>query len=138
MVFCVQIYIIGTKFPIIGTKSRLRLFRARADYEVISSLPRGAHPAWNAFYVIGNSRNFLLHKIAHKYVLLYNTYLHAVLLFQDSILINIHMSSTISRVMYQTIIYLVLLLPAGSSDLPKGTTGRRITFVLVLLRMGFT
>ena len=29
------------------------------------------------------------------------------------------LSSTISRVMYQMIIYLVLLLPAGSSNLPK-------------------
>ena len=36
------------------------------------------------------------------------------------------------------IIYLVLLSPAGSSDLPKGTTGSRIAFILVLLRMGFT
>ena len=36
------------------------------------------------------------------------------------------------------IIYLDLLLPAGSSDLPESTTGRRIAFCSVLLRMGFT
>ena len=54
------------------------------------------------------------------------------------VLYIIILSSTISRVMYQTIIYLVLLLPAGSSDLPKSMTGSHIAFVLVLLRMGFT
>ena len=49
-----------------------------------------------------------------------------------------YMSSTISRVMFLTIIYLDLLLPTGSSDLPKSTTGSRTAFYLVLLRMGFT
>ncbi len=48
------------------------------------------------------------------------------------------MSSTISRVLSWMIIYLVLLLPTGSSDLPESTTGRRIAFYSVLLRMGFT
>ncbi len=36
------------------------------------------------------------------------------------------------------IIYLVLPLPASSSDLPEDTTGRRIVSCSVLLRMGFT
>ena len=36
------------------------------------------------------------------------------------------------------IIYLVLLLPTASSDPPESTTGRRIAFYSVLLRMGFT
>ncbi len=36
------------------------------------------------------------------------------------------------------IIYLGLPLPASSSDLPESTTGRRIAFCSVLLRMGFT
>ena len=36
------------------------------------------------------------------------------------------------------IIYLGLLSPAGSSDLPESTTGRRIALCSVLLRMGFT
>ena len=40
--------------------------------------------------------------------------------------------------MSRIIIYLGLPLPASSSDLPKGTTGRRIAFYAVLLRMGFT
>ncbi len=35
-------------------------------------------------------------------------------------------------------IYLDLLLPTGSSDLPESTTGRRIALCSVLLRMGFT
>ena len=48
------------------------------------------------------------------------------------------MSSTISRVMSWVIIYLGLLLPTGSSDLPESTTGRRIALCSVLLRMGFT
>lgn len=48
------------------------------------------------------------------------------------------MSSTISRVLYQMIIYLGLMLPLDSSDLPKSTTGRRNAFYSVLLRMGFT
>ena len=44
------------------------------------------------------------------------------------------LSRAVSRVMsnalpHVIIIYLVLLLPAGSSDLPKGTTGSRIAFV---------
>ena len=47
-------------------------------------------------------------------------------------------SRTISRVLYLMIIYLDLTLPPGSSDLPEDTTGRRIIFYLVLLRMGFT
>ena len=45
------------------------------------------------------------------------------------VLYIIILSSTISRVMYQTIIYLVLLLPAGSSDLPKAW---RATFISLL------
>ena len=36
------------------------------------------------------------------------------------------------------VIYLVLLLPAGFSDLPKNVTGSHIVFCSVLLRMGFT
>ena len=36
------------------------------------------------------------------------------------------------------IIYLDLLSPTGSSDLPESTTGRRIALCSVLLRMGFT
>lgn len=48
------------------------------------------------------------------------------------------MSNTISRVLYQMIIYLVLMSPPGSSDLPESTTGRRIASYSVLLRMGFT
>ena len=36
------------------------------------------------------------------------------------------------------IIYLGLPLPEGSSDLPESTTGSRIAFVSVLLRMEFT
>ena len=39
------------------------------------------------------------------------------------------MSNTISRVLYQMIIYLVLMLPLDSSDLPKSTTGRRNAFI---------
>ena len=34
------------------------------------------------------------------------------------------------------IIYLDLMLPTGSSDLPQGTTGSRIAFYSVLLRVG--
>lgn len=49
-----------------------------------------------------------------------------------------YMSQTISRVMSRMIIYLVLLLPTGSSDLPVSTTGSRIAHLLVLLRVGFT
>ena len=48
------------------------------------------------------------------------------------------MSGAISRVLYWVIIYLGLPLPAGSSNLPGSTTGRRIASCLVLLRMGFT
>ena len=53
------------------------------------------------------------------------------------------LSRAVSRVMsnalpHVIIIYLVLLLPAGSSDLPESTTGRRIAFCSVLLRMEFT
>ena len=36
------------------------------------------------------------------------------------------------------VIYLGLLLPTASSDLPESKPGRLIAFVLVLLRMGFT
>ena len=36
------------------------------------------------------------------------------------------------------IIYLELLLPAASSDLPESRSGKSIAFVSVLLRMGFT
>jgi len=36
------------------------------------------------------------------------------------------------------IIYLGLLLPTASSDLPESKPGKLITFFLVLLRMGFT
>jgi len=36
------------------------------------------------------------------------------------------------------IIYLVLLLPVASSDLPKSVTGSHIALYSVLLRMGFT
>ena len=36
------------------------------------------------------------------------------------------------------IIYLGLPLPEGSSDLPESTTGRRMAFFSVLLRMEFT
>ncbi len=48
------------------------------------------------------------------------------------------MSSAVSRVLSWVIIYLILLLPTGLSDLPESTTGRRIAFCSVLLRMGFT
>ena len=48
------------------------------------------------------------------------------------------MSSTISRVLYWMIIFLVLMLPSGSSDLPYSATGSRIAEFLVLLRVGFT
>jgi len=48
------------------------------------------------------------------------------------------MSRTISRVLYQMIIYLGLPLPTGSSGLPESTTGSRIAFYSTLLRMGFT
>ena len=47
-------------------------------------------------------------------------------------------SRTISRVMSWMVIYLILLLPAGFSDLPKNVTGSHIVFCSVLLRMGFT
>ena len=40
--------------------------------------------------------------------------------------------------MSRVIIYLGRPLPDGSSDLPESTTGRRIAFCLVLLRMEFT
>ena len=36
------------------------------------------------------------------------------------------------------VIYLILLLPTGLSDLPKSATGSRIAFYSVLLRMGLT
>ena len=40
--------------------------------------------------------------------------------------------------MSRMVIYLVLPSPAGSSDLPESTPGRRIAFCSVLLRMEFT
>ena len=58
--------------------------------------------------------------------------------YQDSNYIYLDMSRTISRVMSWMIIYLDLMLPTGSSDLPQGTTGSRIAFYSVLLRVGFT
>ena len=48
------------------------------------------------------------------------------------------MRNTVSRVMYLMIIYLELLSPAISIDLPKSTTGSRMALCLVFLRMGFT
>ena len=50
----------------------------------------------------------------------------------------LYTSVTISRVMSWMIIYLVLLLPAASSDLPENRSGKSIVLFLVLLRMGFT
>ena len=47
-------------------------------------------------------------------------------------------SRPVSRVMSWIIIYLGLLLPTASSDLPESKPGKLITFFLVLLRMGFT
>ena len=47
-------------------------------------------------------------------------------------------SRPVSRVMSWMVIYLELLLPTASSDLPESKPGRLIAFVLVLLRMGFT
>ena len=44
----------------------------------------------------------------------------------------------ISRVLYMTIIYLVRLSPAASSDLPESRSGKSVAFYSVLLRMGFT
>ena len=46
-------------------------------------------------------------------------------------------SRTVSRVMSRTIIYLGLLLPAASSDLPGNGQGTHSS-LFVLLRMGFT
>ena len=55
------------------------------------------------------------------------------------------MSSTVSRVLYRMIIYLDCTLPHSSfapcgtkRDIPESTTGRRIAFCFVLLRVGFT
>ena len=48
------------------------------------------------------------------------------------------MSSTISRVLYWMVIYLVQVLPPSSSDLPKSTAGNRIALYSVLLQVGFT
>ena len=48
------------------------------------------------------------------------------------------LSGTISRVMSRVIIYLGLLLPTASSDLPESRSGKPVAFCLVLLRMGFT
>ena len=55
------------------------------------------------------------------------------------------MSSTVSRVLYRMIIYLDCTLPYSSfvpcgtkRDIPESTTGRRIAFCFVLLRVGFT
>ena len=54
-------------------------------------------------------------------------------------------SSTVSRVLYPMIIYLDCTLPHSSfapcgtkRDIPESTTGRRIAFCFVLLRVGFT
>ena len=47
-------------------------------------------------------------------------------------------SKTVSRVMSRIIIYLGLLLPAASSDLPESRPGKPVALCLVLLRMGFT
>ena len=47
-------------------------------------------------------------------------------------------SRPVSRVMSWMVIYLGLLLPTASSDLPESKPGRLIAFFLVLLRMGFT
>ena len=52
------------------------------------------------------------------------------------VLYIIILSSTISRVMYQTIIYLVLLLPAGSSDLPKAWRAAFISLLFGLASNG--
>lgn len=46
------------------------------------------------------------------------------------------MSNTISRVLYLTIIYLVLMLPLGSSDLPKSTAGNCNAFSFGLASSG--
>lgn len=58
---------------------------------------------------------------------------------------NSNSSSTVSRVLYQMIIYLDCTLPCSSfvpcgtkRDIPESTTGRRIAFCFVLLRVGFT
>ena len=48
------------------------------------------------------------------------------------------MSGTVSRVMSWMIIYLELLSPIVSSDLPESSPGKVNAFCLVLLRMGFT
>ena len=57
----------------------------------------------------------------------------------------LRMSSTVSRVLYRMIIYLDCTLPHSSfmpygtkRDIPESTTGRRIAFCFVLLRVGFT
>jgi len=44
----------------------------------------------------------------------------------------------VSRVMSRMIIYLGLMLPSASSDLPESRPGKPVAFCLVLLRMGFT
>ena len=51
---------------------------------------------------------------------------------------TVRKSRTVSRVMSRMIIYLVPASPPVSSDPPEDTTGRRIAFCSVLLRMGFT
>ncbi len=58
----------------------------------------------------------------------------------SQVICNIIFGQAVSRVLYQTIIYLGLLSPAGSSDPPTRTaTGSRLLCPLsVLLRMGFT
>jgi len=50
------------------------------------------------------------------------------------------MSKSISRVQYQTVIYLLSLLPMTSSDLPFGLKRATLVFTsfLVLLPVGFT
>lgn len=52
--------------------------------------------------------------------------------------ISFILTNTISRVLYWMIIYLGLMSPLGSSNLPTSTTGRRIACNSVLLRVGFT
>ena len=48
------------------------------------------------------------------------------------------MSSASAKQTQEMIIYLELLSPTASSDLPESRPGKPIAFLLVLLRMGFT
>ena len=63
-----------------------------------------------------------------KFLNYHNPYLYLVIFY-------IRMSNTISRVLYQTIIYLGLLLPAGSSNLP-GTRRAAVSFLFGLASDG--